>query len=92
MSVRKVRLEVSGPDRTLAEEPAASIAHGGVCEGGGLRRPPVDPPLLGRRPSRLWRVILAGQLFNWRIADRFANNGATSPNVFEQRQFIVRPS
>jgi hypothetical protein len=25
-----------GPRLTLAEEPAALIAHGGVCEGGGL--------------------------------------------------------
>jgi hypothetical protein len=58
MSVRKVRLEVRGPDRTLAEEPAALIAHGGVCEGGGspasagrssstrtpATRPPADSP------------------------------------------------
>jgi hypothetical protein len=36
MSVRKARLEVRGPDRILAEEPAALIAHGGVCEGGGF--------------------------------------------------------
>jgi hypothetical protein len=45
MSVRKVRLEVRGPDRTLAEEPAALIAHGGVCEGGG------SPASAGRSSS-----------------------------------------
>jgi IS5 family transposase len=44
MSVRKVRLEVRGPDRTLAEEPAL-IAHGGVCEGGG------SPASAGRSSS-----------------------------------------
>jgi len=49
MSVRKVRLEVRGPDRTLAEEPAALIAHGGVCEGGG------SPASAGRSSStRTW--------------------------------------
>jgi hypothetical protein len=45
MSVRKVRREVRGPDRTLAEEPAALIAHGGVCEGGG------SPASAGRSSS-----------------------------------------
>jgi hypothetical protein len=52
MSVRKVRLEVRGPDRTLAEEPAALIAHGGVCEGGG---PPASAGRSSstRTPARL---------------------------------------
>jgi hypothetical protein len=27
---------ISSSGRTLAEEPAALIGHGGVCEGGGL--------------------------------------------------------
>jgi hypothetical protein len=47
----RVRLlgSASGSDRTLAEEPAALIGHGGVCEGGeALRLSPVGPPLLGR--------------------------------------------
>ncbi len=45
MSVRKVRFDIMGPDRTLAEEPAALIAHGGVCEGGG------SPASVGRSSS-----------------------------------------
>jgi hypothetical protein len=45
MSVRKVRFEVRGSDRTLAEEPTALIAHGGVCEGGG------SPASVGRSSS-----------------------------------------
>jgi hypothetical protein len=32
-------------DHSLAEEPVALIAHGGICEGGGLRVPQ-DPVLL----------------------------------------------
>jgi hypothetical protein len=31
----------------LAEEPAALIAHGGVCEGGRVRSCKADLPLLG---------------------------------------------
>jgi hypothetical protein len=53
MSVRKVRLEVRGPDRTLAEEPAALIAHGGVCEGGG------SPASAGRSSST--RTLARGE-------------------------------
>ena len=62
MSVRKVRLEVRGPDRTLAEEPAALIAHGGVCEGcalkrnrfSGLRWPPWQSLASGHVSSLAW--------------------------------------
>jgi hypothetical protein len=45
MSVCKVRFDVRGPDRTLAEEPTALIAHGGVCDGGG------SPAFAGRSSS-----------------------------------------
>jgi hypothetical protein len=36
MRVRGIGSPSFGTGRTLAEEPAALIAHGGVCEGGGL--------------------------------------------------------
>lgn len=47
----------------LAEEPAALIAHGGVCEGGRVRSCQADLPLLGkyyprplepRQPAEWW--------------------------------------